>query len=521
MYHIQSGVDKPDINYMFNKVKSIMARGVSVGDLPSIHRTFAAQADEISNEITETYGIKNPNSAKQVASFLQNLEDAQVYEVCCIDGKWTTNKDAMAALADAGYQFAIDMLAYRKSKKYAESIKSIMDCIGTDGRIHPNVSLTKTNRISYSSPALMNIPKDLLWYAIKPNKPNNVLISADIKNQEPNILINMLQADSLKDALVAEEGLYEYMFARAFNCQATLYVFVTNGHKPGLISNTELAELGYIPPVYYTPQKPSSDQMFYKGDNIEAIDVTTVITPVGASELPVIPDSVTVLSKSGMKYKLPVVWNTYDIKKLKKEGIIEIKGDILGVDVQCKGAKRKEFKVAWNAMTYGASIFGVRNMCKNIDGDIVYKYFSAIPELKEYRSNCSKQAAELVQMTETYFKTPLHAGEYNEYKLKRVLMDLPIQGTAADVLSMLLKHTEEEIKARGLEGKLEIYYTRHDEIIFEADKDWVESVGIFQVKSIIRDIVEHQIDDWTPFKLEVEEISASEWKDIDEDDIFE
>ena len=86
---------------------------------------------------------------------------------------------------------------------------------------------------------------------------------------------------------------------------------------------------------------------------------------------------------------------------------------------------------------------------------------------------------------------------------------------------MLLRHTEEEIKTRGLEGKLEIYYTRHDEIIFEADKEWVDTVGIFQVKAIIRDMVEHQIDDWTPFKLEVEEIDASEWKDTDEDDIFE
>lgn len=40
----------------------------------------------------------------------------------------------------------------------------------------------------------------------------------------------------------------------------------------------------------------------------------------------------------------------------------------------------------------GASSFGVKQMCKHINGDIVYDYFSKIPEFKKYRSLCKKAA---------------------------------------------------------------------------------------------------------------------------------
>ena len=520
MYHINSSVDKPDITNMENRVRQMMTRGVAVGDLNALYNKFVVERDSIASEIQQSYRIMNPNSSKQIVAFLSNLDNAEVYEACFVDGKWTTNKDALGNLSLMGYQFATDLLDYRKAKKYAESIKSMLDAVDSDGRVHPSVSLSKTNRINYSSPALMNIPKPLLWHIIKPNKTGNILISADIKNQEPSILINILNVDSLKEALLDEKGLYEHLFTKPFSPTAKLNILVTDGYKEGLADNSDLAELGFVPPIYYTPCLPAVQDTYYEGVQVRAIDTLNFVVKPGSSE-PKLPSEVTIETVDGEQHTVGVVWRDYNKRQLKSQGIIECIGDLSGLEVRCEGIGRKEFKVSWNAMTYGASSFGVEQMCKHINGKIMYDYFSKIAEFRQYRMNCKKKADRCDQYINTFFGTTLFADEPNTNKLRRVLMDLPIQGTAADILSLLIRHSDEVIRNNDLEGKLEIYYTRHDELIFEVDKDWAAEIGLDAVKQFIRDTVEHQVDNWVPFKVEVKEVKADTlYIDEDSDDVF-
>lgn len=518
MYHIDSKVEKPDIAYLKTQVEEMMHRGIQTGNIQEIYNAFAAERDEIANLIRLTYGIKNPNSTKDLITFVSNIDSAEVYEACCIEGKWTTNKDALSTLSLLGYQFATDILAYRKAKKYAESVKSMMDAADSNGKVHPTVSLGKTNRINYSAPALMNIPKPLLWHIIKPNKEGNTLISADIKNQEPNILINLLNATELKPALNDDRGLYEYLFDKAYSAKATLNILVTDNHEPGVISNIELSELEYVPPVYYAASSPSVVSTYYNNEVVRAIDATNVVVNIRGKK-PILPDKVLIETINDNHYYVPVIWDEYK-PDFKSPGIITITGTLQGVEVKCEGIYRKEFKTSWNAMTYGASSFGIEKHCKHIDGKKAFEFFSKIPEFKKYRNLCTKQSNQGNQYINTYFGTTLFADETNPGKLKRVLMDLPVQGTAADILSLLIKHSKEEIAKNELIGKLSIVYTRHDEIIFEADKNWVNEVGIDGVKEFIRNIVEHQVDDWTPFKVEVTEVKADKlYIDESDDDI--
>lgn len=522
MYIINSKTDKPDIDYLEYSVKEMMKRGISVNDLSELYKRFSDEKEAIADDIQKNYGIQNPNSSKQLIDFISNLDSAEVYETCCIEGKWTTNKEAFSTLSILGYQFATDILDYRKAKKYAESIKSMQEAVGKDGRVHPGVSLSKTNRINYSSPALMNIPKPLLWHIVAPNKPGNILISADIKNQEPSILINILNAEHLKNALKNDKGLYESLFAEPFKPYAKLNLLVTNGYTPGIIRNEELAKMGFVPPIYYTPTLPPVVSSYYNNEQIRVIDITNIVVSPGstASSLK-LPNKVIIETVNSNQYEVEVCWEKVTDKQLKKQGIIEITGELNGVEIKCEGIERKEFKVAWNAMTYGASSFGVKQICKHINGDIVYNYFSKIPEFKAYRSKCKKLADAGNQYINTYFGTTLFAGESNINKLRRVLMDLPIQGTAADILSFLIRHCNSEISRLGLDGKISIYYTRHDEIIFEVDKDFCNGVGIEDVKNIIKNMVTHQVDNWIPFIVEVTEVKADKlYNDVDSEDIF-
>ena len=78
-------------------------------------------------------------------------------------------------------------------------------------------------------------------------------------------------------------------------------------------------------------------------------------------------------------------------------------------------------------------------------------------------------------------------------------MDYPVQGTGSDILSLLVKHFETEGIAEGLS----LYYTRHDELILEASKEYMSGLSSGELEGRMREIFQHQVDDWEPFQIEV------------------
>ena len=520
VYNILTDVDKPDIEYMKNKAEMLMSKGIRLGEVKKLYEEIIGIQTEIGDKIKYDYGIKNPNSGKQVIKYMQDLNNIEVYEVCFIDGKWTSNKDALGELKSMGYEFATDILDYRKAKKYAESINSMLEAVDEDGMVRPTVSLGKTNRINYSNPALMNIPKKLLWYIVVPRKEGNQLFSVDIKNQEPSILINALNIESLKDALINADGLYETLFKKIFVQETKVTVYVTKDEEIRIVGAKEMSESEVVPPVYYTPIRPSVDSIYYNNKKVKLIEVCNTVTNIGIE--PLLPEEVAIETVDGEVFNVPVVWDDIKAKDLKKTGLIDVTGKIESLEVRCEGVHRMEFKQAWNAMTYGASSFGVDKLCKHIDGKKVYDFFNSIPEFKEYKSKCRKLARNGVQRINTVFGTELYANEIQTNRLQRVLMDLPMQGTGSDILSLLIKHFDSEVEKRGLVGRLEVYYTRNDEFIIEADKDWLKEVGEEGVIKILRDILEHKIDDWISFKVEVGAIDAKPLniREMDEENTF-
>ncbi len=98
-------------------------------------------------------------------------------------------------------------------------------------------------------------------------------------------------------------------------------------------------------------------------------------------------------------------------------------------------------------------------------------------------------------------------------------MNLPVQGTGADILALLIKHFDGETKSRGLSGIMEFYFSRHDEVIIEVDRGFYETEGLDKVTSILRDIFEHSVDDWEPFTVEIKVLNGFELDgNVTEDD---
>jgi len=394
MFYIDSVLMEPDIEYMKSRIQENLDRGIAVYDVSDLYKEILKSQEAAALNLRSVYGIANPNSSQQLQNFILNNLDSRIEQVCIVNDKVTTKKEALQELAREGYQFAIDLLTYRKVKKYAEALKSILDYT-EDGVVRPIMSLGKTNRVNYKEPALMNIPKKLLWNVIAPRKPGNILISVDIKNQEPWILINMLGIEELKEKLSAssKEGLYDIVFKELYGREA--------------------------------------------------------------SDL-----------------------------------------------------ERSQFKTCWNALTYGATKASILARGKIFDAEKLYNYFNSFDEFKEYRNKCYAMAKRKMQRVETYFGTELYANQLGA-ALQRVLMDLPIQGTGSDILALLIQHADEELVDRELDDVIEFYFSRHDEIIFEVDGEYANRVGLDTVYAELRDIMEHQVDDWEPFKVEIKKVEPA------------
>lgn len=520
MFHIDTKKDKPDMQYLYKRVLEMMDKGIRIHDIDKYHAEIVNIMDSTERELYELYGINNPRSSNDVIKYIKSLNSLDVYEVCCEDGKWSSKKDSLMKLDELGYPFAKTLMEYRMAKEYDKSINNMKKAISeVDGLIHPSISVGKTNRINYVGPALMNIPKAILWKLVAPRVEGNSLYSIDIKNQEPSIMISLLGIDRFRESLESDKGLYEDLFSKVYAQKTEAYIYVHESAEMRIIPAKEVE--GNMPPSYYTPIPPSIDSAYINGEQIKVIEICNTITNIGKQ--PILPEKVRVQTVNGHIHMVDVEWDEVDTSKLNKRQILNIKGTLKGVDVVCKGVTRKEFKTSWNAMTYGGTIFRLRQVCKNIDCNVLYNYFMNIPEYKKYKSKCKKLADEGVQYTKTVFGTELCANELDKKALKRSLMDLPIQGTGSDIMCLLVKHFDEEVEKRGIKGKMDIYYTRFDEIIVEVDKVWEAEVGQERVKEVLRDILEHQIDDWVPFKVEINKV---EHKDIDiiscnDDDIFE
>lgn len=523
MYRLDSSVDKPDYNYLVKRVTKLLERGVQVSNVHELLNTLKATRDNISADISEKYLVENPNSQKQVLYYLQTFADAlsnagksnPIYEACIVNGKWTTDKTAMNKLAAEGFDFAKDILEYRRFKGYVSNIESVLKFQDSNGRVHPKLGFTDTNRVTFKDPALMNISKDLLWNIIVPINHDDVLYSVDIKNQEPTILINLLGATELLDALDDPDGLYESIFKKVFEPKAICNVFFVSDEVYEELEGADFSEirdrLG-VEPAFCGAYRSKCKSLRFKN---EGIDLFHIALAVESKSHPVkMPELVQVLGMNGAIYSLPVEWDMKNVKMDKSGPLMrcEVTGKIKGLTFDILPNERKEFKTAWLAMTYSASKQTIVETCKSIDGEMFYDYFMGIPAFKNYRDECKKFARKGYSTSKSVFGTVMSADEWGgSSKLARVLMNRPIQGTGADIMAFLIKHTDEEIHSRGLEGKLDIYFPRIDELILTVNKEWISEIGEDNVEKILKDIYEHQIDDWKPFKVEIKQLGVSEF----------
>jgi len=143
---------------------------------------------------------------------------------------------------------------------------------------------------------------------------------------------------------------------------------------------------------------------------------------------------------------------------------------------------RSRAKAVNFGIVYGISDFGLSrdlNISVKESKKLIDNYFETYPDIEKYLKSIIENAKEN-GYAETIFnrKRDLPELKSSNYNIRsfgeRVAMNMPIQGTAADIIKIAMIKVYRELKQRKLKSKLILQV--HDELIIETYKEEVSEV---------------------------------------------
>lgn len=141
-------------------------------------------------------------------------------------------------------------------------------------------------------------------------------------------------------------------------------------------------------------------------------------------------------------------------------------------------AKTVNFGIIYGQSAYGLSVsLGI--MVKEAQ-EFINAYFATFPKVKEYMQNSIQKAKDNNFTAVTMFNRMRYIPELqaSNFQLKsfgeRVAINMPLQGTASDIIKMAMIKVNNALKQNNLKAKLILQI--HDELVFDVPSDEVEKV---------------------------------------------
>ena len=174
--------------------------------------------------------------------------------------------------------------------------------------------------------------------------------------------------------------------------------------------------------------------------------------------------------------------------------------------------QRSRAKAVNFGIVYGITGFGLANQIGTTNKEAtnyINSYLEKYSGVNEYMKRQSDKAKE-TGYVETLFGRRRYIPELksSNYMVrefgKRVAMNSPIQGTAADIMKIAMNKVYDELKKAGIDAKIVLQV--HDELIIEASEKDKE-----KAKEILKSSMENAVKLDIPLKVELEE--AKTWYD--------
>lgn len=164
---------------------------------------------------------------------------------------------------------------------------------------------------------------------------------------------------------------------------------------------------------------------------------------------------------------------------------------------------RRHAKAVNFGIVYGISDFGLSQslgITRKEAGKFIDRYLQSYPGVKEYMDDIIQVAKQNGFVT-TLLQRRRYIPEINNRNFnlrgfaERTAMNTPIQGSAADIIKKAMIDMAEKLKETGLKAKLLL--SVHDELIFEAPQDEIETL-----KMIVPEVMENTVELRVPLKVD-------------------
>lgn len=141
--------------------------------------------------------------------------------------------------------------------------------------------------------------------------------------------------------------------------------------------------------------------------------------------------------------------------------------------------------------------------------EFIETYFRQLPNVKQYIDGTQALARKQGYLTTMYGRRrtfpDLHAGGTQRAAAEREAINMPIQGTAADIIKLAMIDLFRELKQRGLRGRMILQV--HDELVLEVPEDEVE-----QTSALVVEVMERAADLAAPLKTNA--AVGVNWRDV-------
>ena len=154
-------------------------------------------------------------------------------------------------------------------------------------------------------------------------------------------------------------------------------------------------------------------------------------------------------------------------------------------------------------IVYGISDFGLAKQLgipRKTAAEYIRLYLERYPGVKAFMHNCVEDAKEkgfavtLLGRRRALFE--LKSSNYNTRSFgERIAMNMPVQGTAADIIKIAMVNVYRRLREEGLKAKLVLQV--HDELIVEARRDIADKVA-----GILREEMENAVQLSVPLTVD-------------------
>ena len=184
-----------------------------------------------------------------------------------------------------------------------------------------------------------------------------------------------------------------------------------------------------------------------------------------------------------------------------------VASEIMGVPREMVNDNMRRMAKAVNfGIIYGISDFGLSqnvNLSVKKAHEYIQQYYTRFPKIKSYLDGCVEQARRdgyVTTLTGRRRQIPeIKSSNYNLRAFgERAAMNMPLQGSAADVMKIAMLKVDDAIKRAGLKSKIVLQI--HDELIVDCYPEEAE-----QVKQIVVAEMENAVSLACPLTVEAEE----------------